>query len=286
MNSAERKKFIRDFLEKMHNKNLCNEVNSKLLNDEYVRKFPLTLVASGDVLHSIIDHYEDGKSALGVSRQDMGIFVLFFEINFVNSSLEYIKKMLMMLIPKSITNSQNFFTYGTLLSLISDKLGDGEEYKKIVFATFFLNLRNAISHVDYHIEENKITIKIDGKNEIFDMVSFTNIVNEVKSIMDTILEFVNNKTQELDKQSKDLEKKATELKHKAALIDQATRAKRLETSKMKQKTSKISNEINRLSRKNEKINKKSEILDRKKSKNKVRVISKSEERSSLYDDIE
>ncbi len=71
---------------------MCDKVNSKLLNDEYVRHFPLTLADSGDALHSIMDHYEDGKITFSISHKEVGTFALFFEINYVNSSLEYIKK--------------------------------------------------------------------------------------------------------------------------------------------------------------------------------------------------
>ena len=94
-----------------------------------------------------------------------------------------------MLLPKSMISSQNFITYGRLLSLISDKLGESENYKKTVVDAFLIELRNAISHVDYFIEEYQIIIKINGKQETFDFNSFTVIVNNVRAIMETILKF-------------------------------------------------------------------------------------------------
>lgn len=284
--SEERVKFVREFLEKMDKKGLCEKVNSKLLNDEYVRKFPLTLDSSGNVFNSIIEHYEDGKTTFGVSHEDMGTLVLFFGVHFVNSSLEYVKKMLMLLIPKFITNSENFITYGRLLSLISDKLGEKESYRDEIYEVFFRDIRNAISHVDYFIEKNGLYIKINNKKEFFDIGSFTNIIFEVKTIIDTILKFVNDKTKELEKKAEELDKKAEELEKKTLLIEQANRAKRLETTQLKQKASKIKSEIKRMNRDTDKIHKITEITDRKKPKDKIRIISKSEERSSLYDDIQ
>jgi hypothetical protein len=139
--------------------------------------------------------------------------------------------------------------------------------------------------VDYYIENYQIMIKINGKKEIFDFNSFTVVVNEVRSIMETILKFVNDKTKELENKAEEMEKKAEELGRKTLLIEQATRNKHLETVQLKQKSSKIKNEIKRLNRKTEKINKVSEIIERKKPKQSIRVISKSEEHSSLYDGV-
>ncbi len=69
------------------------------------------------------------------------------------------------------------------------------------------------------------------------------------------------------------------------MIEQATRAKHLETVQLKQQGAKIKNEINRMNRKTDKIVKTTEVIDRKKPKHNIRIISKSEERSSLYDDM-
>lgn len=266
----DREYVTREFLETLDKHGLIGKVDSKLLHDAFTQNFPTSAESAGNTFGAIVEHYMDGITDLKISHSDMTIFMGVFGTNLMNSYLEYIKKLLKILLDKNKISFGDNTTYGQLINDICTKLVWDETKKEVIRQNFFVDFRNAISHVDYYVTMDGVFFQIKKNTIRLNMDEFIVMVNSIKTIVDTLSLFILEKTEELKKQAEEMEKKADELNKQAEEI----KKNKLER---KQKIKMMKKETIRLNRKATKIERKTEINDRKiarKNKTTARIISK------------
>jgi hypothetical protein len=277
MTVEERKRITQKFLEELDAQGFIGQINPKLLYEDYTKNFPIMLDGFGNTFNLIIDQYDSGKTNFGVSDSDMTIFVCFCGVSLVNAFLEFIKKMLVILILKDKTKSETFLTYGTLIGMLSDKLGYDNSKRKTLRENFYVAYRNAISHIDYYVTGEGIFFKIEHRSHHYNLDEFNDLIFEIKAVADTIMSFVNNKANDLEKKAIELENHANDLTQQAEYLKKMVRSQREKTADIKHETEKIIHATKRKERERDKIYKNTKLLERAKkkdSRNNARIVTR------------
>lgn len=270
MSINDRKYVTREFLETLDKHGLIGKVDSKLLHDAFTQNFPISAESAGNTFGAMIKHYVDGVTDPKISHLDMTIFMGIFGTNLMNSYLEYIKKLLKILLDKNKISFGDNTTYGQLINDICAKLVWDKTKREVIRQNFFVDFRNAISHVDYYVTMDGVFFKIKKNTIRLSIDEFIVMVNSIKTIVDALSSFILEKTDELQKQAEEMEKKADELNRQAEEIKK-------NNLERKQKIKTVKKETIRLNRKATKLERKTEINSRKiarKNKTTARIITK------------
>lgn len=214
MTVEEIRKTTTDFLNTLDKQNLI-KFNSILWRNKFTKNYACRTPIYLDTLHKIIEKTDEGKLGIRASNEAINIFIFMNIVYFIVSGLEYIKKLLNVLIDKEKISFSNNITYGKLLVILCDKLKYTETQKKSILDNFFLNFRNAISHIQYSITNTGVSVEIDDRTIHYDIKALNQIVNEVTTIFNVFDEFANKKSLELENESIKLEKKAADLQKQA-----------------------------------------------------------------------
>ena len=270
MSINDRKYVTREFLETLDKHGLIGKVDSKLLHDAFTQNFPISAESAGNTFGAMIKHYVDGVTDPKISHLDMTIFMGIFGTNLMNSYLEYIKKLLKILLDKNKISFGDNTTYGQLINDICAKLVWDKTKREVIRQNFFVDFRNAISHVDYYVTMDGVFFKIKKNTIRLSIDEFIVMVNSIKTIVDALSSFILEKTDELQKQAEEMEKKADELNRQAEEIKK-------NNLERKHKIKTVKKETIRLNRKATKLERKTEINSRKiarKNKTTARIITK------------
>jgi len=267
----ETRRITAEFLETL-DKNGLIQFNSELWHNKFTKNFPYRTRLFTYVFHRILEQHDDKKLGIRLTDEAMSVFVFTSIVNFITSNLEFVKKLLHVLIDKNKITFPKNVTYGKLIGIISDKLRFDETQRQKIRNNFYVDFRNGISHIQYTVTKNGVSVDMDGQTIHFNNEQLNQIMDETSVIVNVFEEFGNKKTSELEDKDQELRNKEKELKQKwfeeASKIGE-TRKNVIQT---RSKTA-------RLNRKSDKLEKKLEIIDRKKAKkNKTtaRIIPKSE----------
>jgi len=192
--------------------------------------------------------------------------------NFITSNLEFVKKLLLVLIDKNKITFPKNVTYGQLIGIISSKLMYDENQRQKIKNNFYVNFRNGISHIQYTVTKNGVSADMNRQTVHFNDQQLNQIMEETGVILNVFEEFGKRKTIELNAKNNELTKKKIELNRK--WVEEANKIG--ETRKSILQTE---NQTARLNRKSTKLEKKLKEIDRKKAKKDkitARIIPKSE----------
>lgn len=142
-----------------------------------------------------------------VSQEEKIIFNLTNAANYLMANLEIMKLFLRLLIdPEKILNNEKT-TYKDLIRKICDEIKCNSKTRKKFYGNFLVDFRNSIAHNNYDITINGLFYQNNGKVIKLSINDLTRYFYETKKMTDTIEEFINNKTKNLEEIERELKNK-------------------------------------------------------------------------------
>ena len=195
MSKEEIKKSVKDFLDTLEKEGLLLPSIDKnsLLHLKEILDFK---AEDHQVLNQILDSYK--KGAMPIPRDSFNTFFIFYVLDSFIFNVEFALKILKTVLdPVKIIGKFNPRTpYGFLIDRVADTMSLSRIQRDQLKELFFVDLRNAIAHMDFEMDHHSFSYKNTKDQRItYTIEKLPDLMFEYKELADALFEFLKAHTE-------------------------------------------------------------------------------------------
>lgn len=189
------KNSVKDFLDTLEKEDLLLQSVDKnsLLHIKEILDFK---AEDHRVLNQILDSYK--KGVLPISRDHFNTFFIFYVLNSFVFNVEFALKILKIVLdPAKIIGKFNPRTpYGFLIDRLANTLNLSPSQRDQLKELFFVDLRNAIAHMDFEMDHHSFSYKNSkGQNTTYTIEKMPDLMFEYLELAEAFFEFLKAHTE-------------------------------------------------------------------------------------------
>ena len=147
-----------------------------------------------EILDEILNRYKQGL--LPLNRDKLNLFFVFYVLDDFIFNVEFDLKVLKAILdPVKIIGKFNPRTpYGFLIDRICDTLNLSEPHREDLKELMFVNLRNALAHLDYEVDHHSFSYKKKGEKITHTIERLPELMFEYQALSEGFAEFIEEST--------------------------------------------------------------------------------------------
>ena len=195
MSKEEIKKSVKDFLDTLEKEDLLLSSIDKnsLLHLKEILDFK---AEDHQVLNQILDSYK--KGIMPIQRDNFNTFFIFYVLDSFIFNVEFALKILKTILdPVKIIGKFNPRTpYGFLIDRLADTMGLSTIQRDRLKELFFVDLRNAIAHMDFEMDHHSFSYKNNKDQSItYTIEKLPDLMLEYGELANALFEFLKAHTE-------------------------------------------------------------------------------------------
>lgn len=189
------KNIIGDFLLSIEKEGLLlPSIKKNSLSD--LKKLLIFKEKDHQVINQILDSYK--KGVLPISRDDFNTFFIFYVMDSFIFNVEFALKILKTVLdPAKIIGKFNPRTpYGSLIDRLADTLNMSSTQRDNLKEMFFVDLRNALAHMDFEMDHHSFSYK-DAKGHIitYTIEKLPDLMYDYRELAEEFFNFLKPRTE-------------------------------------------------------------------------------------------
>jgi hypothetical protein len=147
-----------------------------------------------EIIDEILKRYKQG--ILPLNRDKLNLFFMFYVLdNFVFNVEFNLKTLKALLDPAKIKDKFNPRTpYGILIDRIAETLNLSLSHKADLKELMFVDLRNAISHLDYEVDHHSFSFKNNDERVTYTIERLPELMFDYQALSEVFIEFLDPRT--------------------------------------------------------------------------------------------